>query len=402
MLKAFHHFIAGQIRQRLTTIASAQLINVAEGLAMGTRTLGFVAALGMLAPLAAHADLPAGDIVDQILKTLPPAPGQPAPSPVPVTSPPPSTVAMSATPPNLGPASPAPVSSEPLTPAPGSSAPPSPPPDAAVAAPNKGDILVQAGQTPPAPIDASATDSSGQWTGFYLGGNLGYGLTRGGSGETCLNSLTGSSTGCDIVNSPALHTGGVLGGGQIGYLMPLSALNLNLGNTPLMIGVEADIQGTGIDKTQNVSGPFNFVGIPGASCSPCNFTASQQIGWFGTVRGRIGIPVDNLFFYGTGGVMYGSIKASQSLNFTGSPQGNVVAVSKGTAGPTVGAGVEVLLGGPFSAKFEGLYYDLGSLHTASVPVGGAPGNFTDFKTFGFRGMLFRLGVNVKLGGLGGT
>lgn len=81
------------------------LLNIVKEVAMRTRTLGVVAALGFLTPLSAHADAPAGDIVDQILKTLPPAPGQSAPMPALVSSPPPSPVAMSATPPNSAPKS---------------------------------------------------------------------------------------------------------------------------------------------------------------------------------------------------------------------------------------------------------------------------------------------------------
>jgi outer membrane immunogenic protein len=369
---------------------------------MGNRTLGIIAALGLLAPVSAYADQPGGDIVDQILRTLPPSPVHPeSPGPVAAANPPaPSPVPVSPAPSSPAPAPVAAVGA-PTSPAAtvtaDAAAPGSPAPSTAAPAPNGGDILVQAQQAPPL-----STDSTGQWTGFYLGGNLGYGTTRSGTSESCLNSVTNSSSGCDIIDSPALHTSGILGGGQVGYMMPFSSLNLGLNLPPLMIGVEADMQGSGIGKTQNVSGPFNFVGFPGPTCSPCNFTASQQIDWFSTVRARIGVPVDNLFFYGTGGMIFGSIKASQSLNFTGTPQGNIGTVSKVASGPTAGAGVEILLGGPFSAKFEGLYYDLGNLRVVATPVAGAPANFTDFKTFGFRGMLFRLGINVKLGGLGGS
>jgi outer membrane immunogenic protein len=384
---------------------------------MRTRTLAIVTGLGLLAPLSAHADAPGGDIVDQILQTLPPAPGHPAPNPAPVGSPPPSPVAMTASPPNPAPASPAPVSSEPLSPPPGSAAPPGSapasltpstpsPPVTAAAAPSKGDILDQAVQTPPPAVDPLATDSSAQWTGFYLGANLGFGTTHGGTGETCVNSLTNSSLGCDIINSPALSATGIIGGGQIGYMMPFSALNLNLGSStpPVMIGVEADMQGTGISATQNVPGPFNFVGFPPAlgTCSPCSFSASQKIDWFSTVRGRVGVPVDNFLIYGTGGMIFGSVSATQNLNFTGSTQGFVSTTGKVKTGPVAGGGVEILLGGPFSAKLEGLYYDLGSLKTSAPAVNGAPGNFTDFKSFGFHGVLVRLGINVRLGGLGGS
>ena len=365
---------------------------------MATRTLGIIAALGLLAPVTAHADAPGGDIVDQILKTLPPSPARAAPMtsaevtpPAPVTPPPPSPAPASLTPANPppGPAAATTISSTPI------------PPPAAPSPASNGDILVQASQTPP-PIQFA--DTSGQWTGFYLGGNLGYGTARGGSAESCLNSVTGDSTGCDIISSPSLKAKGVLGGGQLGYLMPFSSLNLGLDASSLMIGVEADIQGSGISATQNVSGPFNFVGLPPAfgSCSPCSFAATQQISWFSTVRARVGVPVDNLFLYATGGVIFGSLKASQTLNFTGTSQGIVGSASKTNSGPVAGAGVEFMLSGPFSAKIEGLYYDLGSLKVTALPVSGAPGNFSDFKTFGFRGALIRFGINMRLGGLGGS
>ncbi len=104
-----------------------------------------------------------------------------------------------------------------------------------------------------------------------------------------------------------------------------------------------------------------------------------------------------MFVYATGGLIVGGVTASQNLAFLGSSQANVVNEKSTLSGPTVGAGVEFRISGPWSAKLEGLYYDLGDLKTVAVPVGGAPSNFSDSKTFGFHGGMIRLGINYKLG-----
>jgi outer membrane immunogenic protein len=304
----------------------------------------------------------------------------------------------------LPPPNPAPPSAVAVTPLPPASEPalattstlapvPAPAP-----APTSTDVLAQ--EALPA---ATSSDGLGQWTGLYVGGNFGYGFARGGGGFSCLNSVTNDTTGCAVVNSPALKTSGVFGGAQMGYLMPLSTLTLPLGATPspVMIGIEGDIQGSGIDGRQNISGPINAVGFAGPGCTVCSFSASQSIDWFSTVRGRIGVPVDDVFIYATGGVMFGDVRASQTLNIGGGSS-DTVTVKKTITGPVVGGGLEFNLSGPVTAKIEGLYYDLGTVRTASLPVGTAPVNFTDYKTFGYRGGMIRVGINVKLGGLGGS
>jgi outer membrane immunogenic protein len=117
------------------------------------------------------------------------------------------------------------------------------------------------------------------------------------------------------------------------------------------------------------------------------------------VRIRAGVPIDNLLIYVTGGVMFGGVTAAQTVSFVGSDQAEAVTRRRALAGPTVGGGVEFLLSNPWAVKLEALYYDLGDLKTASHPINGAPANFTDFKTFGFRGAIVRLGVDLHLGDL---
>jgi outer membrane immunogenic protein len=397
-----------------------------------------IAALGLVAASAAQAaDPPGGDIVDQIIQTMPARDGTPAPAPV-VSAPPatptvtaPSTTAPSTT---YAPAPSTPIAPT-TTPAPAAATPPRSTPIVAtpsstvasptpLAAPATTPMAVSAPLAPPSRPLAPATtlDSSDvvnqmqskqaelppapsppivvnpvPWTGFYGGLNLGQAWTTGGGNSaTCVNSLTGNSSGCPIIGDSALTTNGVIGGGGIGYQMPIAPWT----GSPLIVGLEGDMQGTGVNGSQHEPGPFNLIDFPGSTCSPCTFTASQQINWMGTLRARVGIPVDKFLIYGTAGLVVGEVEASQNLSFTGTPSGYVVDKKSTLSGPTAGGGVEMLLDGPWSVKIEGLYYDLGTLKTIGLPVHDAFINFNTLKTFGFEGALIRVGVTYHFGDLG--
>jgi outer membrane immunogenic protein len=206
--------------------------------------------------------------------------------------------------------------------------------------------------------------------------------------------VTGTTSGCIVLDNGGLKTSGIIGGGQAGYLTPF---NLG-GSLPLMVGGEVDLEGSGISGTQNLSAPLPLVGF--SSCTTCSFTASQSINWLASLRVRVGVPVDNFLIYGTAGVMFGGVQSSQRISDTAN-SGFYAANAKTTlAGPTVGGGVEMLLPGPWSARLEALYYDLGSMRTVAEPMNGAAVNFSDAKTFGFRGAIVRLGINLKLGDVG--
>jgi outer membrane immunogenic protein len=416
---------------------------------MAVRTLGMIAAIGVMAASAAQAaDPPGGDIVDQIIQTMPSQPGTAAPpaasaittpaatpapvaaptaatipptpvvaaprttpvstapipvvsTPVAVTSPPPATYTATPAPTITAPTPLATPAATPAAPVAASTPPPPPRPSfTPTTTMDSGDVVSQAQQNQvpqmPAPPPTLATNPV-PWGGFYGGINLGGAWAGGGSGTTCFNSATGNNTGCDIIGDGKLNTSGIIGGGGVGYQMPVTLWT----GSPLIVGIEGDMQGTGVSGSQHEPGPFNLVGFPASTtCSPCTFTASQQINWLGTLRARIGVPVDKFLIYGTAGLAFGEVEASQNLSFVGTSEGDVASKKSTLSGPTAGGGVEMLLDGPWSVKFEALYYDLGSLKTIGLPVNGAPTNFNDFKTFGFEGAVVRLGVTYHFGELG--
>jgi len=138
------------------------------------------------------------------------------------------------------------------------------------------------------------------WMGPYIGGNLGWNW--------------GS-----VDNNPTKPSGFV-GGVQAGY---------NWQNGPWVFGLEGDIQGNGASDT---FAPWKF-------SNP----------WFGTVRGRVGYALNNVLFYGTGGLAFGGL--------TGQTFGGL-SETHTNAGWTLGLGAEVGLARNWSAKVEYLYVDL--------------------------------------------
>ncbi|HWB49930.1 MAG TPA: outer membrane beta-barrel protein [Stellaceae bacterium] len=244
-----------------------------------------------------------------------------------------------------------------------------------------------------APLPAPPTLAS-RWQGFYVGANLGGGWFEGTAASTCTNSLTGNSSGCVVLNQSGPNGSGILGGAQIGYLAPVELGN---GMPPLMVGIESDMQGSGMGGTQDVGSPLPLAGF--APCPDCSFTANQSIDWFGTTRLRIGIPIDNLLIYATGGVIYGGLHASQRISLSAGSGFYSAAVTTAHVGPTVGAGIELLTSGPWSARIEALYYDLGKIRTVAEPMNGAFVNFSNVKTFVYRGGIIRLGIDLHLGDL---
>jgi outer membrane immunogenic protein len=145
---------------------------------------------------------------------------------------------------------------------------------------------------------APAPYSAFSWAGLYLGANVGYQW----------GSVANSNT----------DPHGVLGGLQLGY-------NWQYGN--FVYGLETDAQLSNANDTSGIkfSNP-----------------------WFGTTRGKLGYAFNNMLFYGTGGLAYGSTKAEWAG----------VSESHAHFGWTVGAGAEVGLTPNWSAKVEYLFVNL--------------------------------------------
>ena len=161
------------------------------------------------------------------------------------------------------------------------------------------------------------------WTGFYVGVNGG-----GAFGRSSFSAPFASGS---------FDTSGGLVGGTLGY---------NYQWNQLVFGVEGDIDASWI-KGDGTCG--------GLSCQTKN-------SWLGTVRGRLGYAAGHFMPYITGGAAFGDIKTSIS---------GIGSNTEDRAGWTGGGGVEYAFNGPWSAKLEYLYVDLGR----GAPIAGSDASF---------------------------
>jgi outer membrane immunogenic protein len=240
----------------------------------------------------------------------------------------------------------------------------------------------------PVPVEAKMPPPPQfSWTGLYVGGNAGWAQLEDNGYPFCLTpSGVMQGPGCDIVPSGQISTGGFIGGGQAGY-------NWQAGK--LVLGVEADAQGTNLKGSVNVVGPFPIAG-GGATGPGARFVASENVSWLGTLRGRFGVALDTLLIYLTGGLSMGAVDVSQAHTLLGVQYPSNA--SRTLNGYTFGGGVEwAVLGGNWSIRGEGLYYDLGSIATQGTAVPPVPASFFGGKNFDARGAMARVGLNWRFG-----
>jgi outer membrane immunogenic protein len=219
------------------------------------------------------------------------------------------------------------------------------------------------------------------WTGPYVGASLGYGSQW--SKQPMALSASGFGTEVGVVNEASAvavasvpsavitDPNGYIAGGQVGYNYQINRY---------VIGAEADFSATGI------SGRVSQMGTFAASPPPTDFifattlvNAEQHVDWLGTVRARVGyVPTNNLLLYATGGLAYGHVGSSTAISqgvctSSNGPELCNTATGSGSAsgvlpGWALGGGFEYALAENWSVKAEYLHYDLGSLSYGISPL----------------------------------
>jgi outer membrane immunogenic protein len=182
------------------------------------------------------------------------------------------------------------------------------------------------------------------WTGFYIGANVGYGWAD-------ADLTVGGVTATDKLK-------GIVGGGQLGY-------NRQMGNW--IFGIEIDGQGTDEHSTTT---------IPGASLT-------NSLPWFMTFRGRVGYAIaPTWMIYATGGAAVVDFKSQLVVGGLGT------ATTETTrAGWTAGAGIEAAINRDWSWKVEYLHIDTGTFNTTLFGVVPTSLRVTDDIT--------RVGINYR-------
>jgi outer membrane immunogenic protein len=204
-------------------------------------------------------------------------------------------------------------------------------------------FAAHAADLPRGPYKAPAyvAPSYANWTGFYVGANVGYGF--------------GKSNWDAPAVSPSPK--GILGGLTVGY---------NFQTGTWVWGLEGDIDYSGMKGSADCAGG----------------TCETKLNWLATARGRLGYAGWNNFLpYLTGGAGIGNIKAT-------SPFGDA---SKTQIGWTLGAGLEYAMWSNWSVKLEYLYVDLGKFDCGASCSGvvGVTDNVS------FNANIVRAGVNYR-------
>ena len=189
------------------------------------------------------------------------------------------------------------------------------------------DMAVKA---PPAPADVH--QPSVNWTGFYIGGNIG--------GGAATETITGLTVG-------SLSELSFIAGGQIGY---------NYQFTPnWILGVEAFFDGIAGNNNSNLT---FFVPAAGSF-----FPASAKADWVTTVAARFGYtsPAVPWFIYTKTG--WGWVQSQSSFTDLTVPAS--FSSTKTNGGWVTGAGIEWAFAPSWSAKLEYLYIALNNIGVAN-------------------------------------
>lgn len=164
------------------------------------------------------------------------------------------------------------------------------------------------------------------WTGFYLGGSLGY---------IDHNHMTIVTQGANFAPNDKLPLNGN------GALLSVNAgFNYQFGS--VVLGAEADIGYSTTSASNTFFAP-----------NPWMMTHSSNLRSMGTVRARLGYAFDRMLIYATGGLAYASIK--ESVFSDQGWGGHRLTVGGIRTGWTLGGGMEYAVTDNWSLKAEALY-----------------------------------------------
>jgi high affinity Mn2+ porin len=193
------------------------------------------------------------------------------------------------------------------------------------------------------------------WSGFYVGGHVGY--DRGYGRNTLFDPNPTTANG---------SFGSLFGGMQFGYNYRLPSR--------LLVGIEGDI-----------SFP-NYLddGIVASRSTPSS-AVTEKLDFVSTVRGRAGYAFDHWFLYATGGLAWSQARFLEESNSTGN-QDKVLRMRSGWA---LGVGAELAIAPGWTARLEYLYDRLGKA-SVTFPSG------TGYESTTVELNSLRIGLNRKL------
>lgn len=196
------------------------------------------------------------------------------------------------------------------------------------------------------------------WTGPYIGFNLGAAWNKAEFSDLGVPGsvppvLYGTVAGA---NDPfwSSNRAGFAGGGQLGYNYQINSF---------VFGIEGDFSGIANKASLTFTPPFN---LP--------ISATADLNWMATVRGRLGLAFGQALVYGTGGVAFARFSDAWGRTFAG---GRDFTRDETRNGWVAGGGFEYMITRNWTVRVEGLYADFGSETFAVVnPPGNSSGTYS--------------------------
>jgi outer membrane immunogenic protein len=224
---------------------------------------------------------------------------------------------------------------------------------------------------PPAYIPA-APPYLYNWSGFYIGGNLGAGWSNAGSAIDTFASTFGTTTSTSF-----------LGGGQVGVNYEFWSF--------FVIGAEAMFDW--LPNTQNIVNVTNTTLVPGTT-NTAAVTLNNRWATMATVK--LGYAWDRLLLYGKGGGAWVGT-SSPGLTVNNVPAAFTSTGNNNNFGATLGLGVEWAFAGNWSARAE---WDAILLQNQSVTVSGSAFGTDTITVKNGSINMFTAALNYKFGGWG--
>jgi opacity protein-like surface antigen len=202
------------------------------------------------------------------------------------------------------------------------------------------------------PVKAAAA-AIWSWSGFYLGGNVGYGWGR----DPFSNLVTPT-----LFTAPQVNLNGV---NSSGYVAGFDA-GANWQTGSVVGGLEIDLSSSGIKGSSSVSGVDFF------ARTPLTVMQTDKLDLLGSGRARLGYLVwPNVLLYGTGGL--GWTHLDQSVTTITPTLTTIASTPSWRFGWVAGAGGEARLwNSNWTARLEYLHYDFGNSgsNTGSFVING--------------------------------
>jgi outer membrane immunogenic protein len=213
----------------------------------------------------------------------------------------------------------------------------------------------------------SADVRAGGWTGCYVGVNAGYAHGEADATDSPYTQgpFAGTGASWNALGAPYETIGssdsGATGGCEVGCDYQLAS-----SGTAVVAGIVADIGALDLSDT-------------GTSSIEADTRSSFDIGWAGSLRGRLGIGSETWLAYVTGGYAFADIDV-RALDIDGTNIGIMDVSGGGTEdGWVVGGGVEHAFSGNWSLSLEYLHYEFDGI-TATGAATSPAGAFPRFET----------------------